>query len=251
VAPKSISDLVAAVHQYLKSHEVYSPGPRVLRPLFDTINLASLKTEEGKPLQLRVALVDPKDRDPDRPPWPRPSRWQFVELKPQIEFSVRNLVKLAKAADPWSSCLAVYFDTKGDFYIWGLIDQTVHFNTLLMREREGGYAQPGLFHVQTTGAADLTVYREWGFVARLAQDTLIRRQNRVFWAGPVSSRLSVGIEEFLGKVLGGTDYGSYDDAPIDSAYFADRWIGTLCRILISIQKYRHGEHCYSRGRIPT
>jgi hypothetical protein len=161
-------------------------------------------------------------------------------MNPRLEFTVRNLVKLAKAADPWSSCLAVYFNDKGNFYIWGLIDQTVHFNTLLMREREGGYSQPGLFHVQATGAADLTVYREWGFVARLAQDNLIRRQNRVFWTGPVSARLGVGIEKFLSRVLRGTEYRSYGDAPVDAAFLADRWIGTLCRVLISIQKYRHG-----------
>jgi len=80
---------------------------------------------------------------------------------------VPNLVKLAKAADPWSSCLAAYFNSKSEFFIWGLVDQTVHFSTMLVRERESGYAQPGLFNVLTTGPADLTVYREWGFVARL------------------------------------------------------------------------------------
>jgi hypothetical protein len=161
-------------------------------------------------------------------------------MKPRLEFTVRNLVKLAKAADPWSSCLAVYFDLRGNFYIWGLIDQTVHFNTLLMREREAGYAQPGLFNVQTTGAADLTVYREVGFVARLAQDNLIRRQNRVLWNGPVSAQLSLGVEKFLLKVLRGAECHNFADSPLDSSYFGDRWIGTLCRVLISIQRYGHG-----------
>jgi len=151
---------------------------------------------------------------------------------------VANLVKLAKAADPWSSCLAAFFDSSSKFFIWGMVDQTVHFSTMLVRERESGYAQPGLFNVLTTGPADLTVYREWGFVARLAQDRLLYRQNDVFWSGPIADNLSPGVEEYVQAVLNPFAKKEWDE--IHVPYIVEQWISTLCRILISIRRYGHG-----------
>ena len=168
LATKSVADLGVAVRQHLIRKGASPPRVTLLAHLFEIIYLASLKTEEGRPLQLRIALVDPSNPDPERPPAPRPSRWQIIELVQRLPLTVSNLAKLARAADPWSSCLAVYFNLDSEFFIWGMIDQTVHFSTLLVREREAGYAQPGLFNVLTAGPADMTVYREHDFVARLA-----------------------------------------------------------------------------------
>jgi hypothetical protein len=238
VATKSVSDLAVAVWRHLRQKQVASPRVSALRQFFEIVYLASLKTEEGRPLQLRVALVDPDNRDPDPPPAPRASRWQFVEMEKRLPLTVPNLVKLAKAANPWSSCLAAYFNSHLEFFIWGMVDQTVHFSTGLVREREGGYAQPGLFNVATAGPADLTVYREWGFVARLAQDHLLGRQNNVFWTGPIADRLSSGIQDFTMDVLEPFPRAEWDET--SALYLAEQWISTLCRILISIQRYGHG-----------
>jgi hypothetical protein len=238
LATKSVSDLAASVKRHLNRKRQVSPSVKVLTQFFEVVYLASLKTEEGRPLELRIALVDPHNRDPNRPPAPRPSRWQFIEMQNRLPLTVSNLVKLAKAADPWSSCLAAYFSSDFEFFIWGMVDQTVHFNTMLVRERESGYAQPGLFNTVSTGPADLTVYREHSFVARLAQDRLLRRQNDVFGEGPISDRLSRGVESYVDAVLKPFPKEEWDD--ISAAYIADRWVGTLCRILISIQRYRHG-----------
>lgn len=232
MATKSVSDLAVAVRRHLRRKHVTSPSVNNLKRFFEIIYLASLKTEEGRPLQLRIALVDPHNRDPDRPPAPRASRWQFIEMKDRLPLTVANLVKLAKAAHPWSSCLAAYFDSNSEFFIWGMVDQTVHFSTMLVRERESGYAQPGLFNVLTTGPADLTVYRQWGFVARLAQDRLLDRQNNVFWAGPIADRLSAGIEHYIKEVLKPFPRDEWDE--INAGYLAEQWISTLCRILISV-----------------
>ncbi len=237
---KSVTDLARAIDSHLKRAGVSPPGVRTLIQFFEVIYFASLKTEEGKPLQLRIALVDPSNPDPMRPPRPRPYRWQIIRINQHLPFTVPNLVKLSKAADPWSSCLAVYFDKDGTFFIWGLVDQTVHFSTMLVRETESGYAPPGLFHVLTTGTADLTVYREHGFVARLAQDSLLTRQSNVFWSGPVSDRLCPGVEEYLAAVLARFGTGRPEDWDSWVPSLAESWISTLCRILIGIQRYRHG-----------
>jgi len=150
--------------------------------------------------------------------------------------------------DPWSSCLVVYHDHGGEFFIWGLADQMVHFNTYLVREKEFGYAPPGLFQLVVTGTADLSVYREHDFVARLGQDTLSQRQNDVFWDGPVADRLQEGVENYTASVwkkVGKVDYvkeilKEFRQEDHWEAYMAETWINTLCRLLISIQRYHHG-----------
>jgi hypothetical protein len=123
------------------------------------------------------------------------------------------LVKLSKAADPWSSCLAAYYSKDGELFIWGMVDQTVHFNRQMVRESDpGGYAPPGLFQVVALGIADVSVYRRFGFVARLAQDTLLKKQANVFWEGPISDRIWDSIDKYTNYVwerVGGWEDDEY------------------------------------------
>lgn len=208
--------------------------------MFEVVHFTSLKSEEAKSLQLRVVLVDPENSDPERPPRPRPHRWEITRLKDRVPFTVGSLTKLARAADPWSSSLAVYFDHHRRFFVWGLVDQTVHFNTRLVRESESGYPPPGLFQVVANGTADLTVYEEHSFVARLAQDTLLKRQNDVFWSRPVAERIDRGMQPYLNAIWRRVRKFLPRDMGTWPPFLADTWISTLCRILISIQRYRHG-----------
>src|SRR5882672_1052507 len=66
--------LAQTVDRRLRQAGDKSPGVRRLTKLFEVIHFTSLKTEEGKTLQLRIALVDPDKRDPDRPQLIRPDR---------------------------------------------------------------------------------------------------------------------------------------------------------------------------------
>lgn len=235
----SVTDLARIVDLNLRRARVRSPGKRILSKLFEIVYFTSLKTEEGRSLQIRLVLVDPNNSDPTKPRNPRPDRWQITKLASPLPLTVPVLMKLSKAADPWSSSLAVYYDNAAEFFVWGLVDQTVHFNKQLVRETEaGGYAPPGLFQVVATGIADMTVYREFDFVARLAQDTLLRKQADVFWNGPVSKLLQIGVNNYRTAVWRrfreATDQNEWD------YFLQDKWLSTLCRILISIQRYHHG-----------
>src|ERR1700722_14041384 len=114
---KSVSDLARAVDRRLQRDRIASLGVHKLRALFEVVYFASLKTEEGKPLQVRVALIDPTNPDPEKPPVRMLSRWTITRLSPQLPLTVANLTKLCKAADPWSSCLAVYHNSSDGFFI--------------------------------------------------------------------------------------------------------------------------------------
>jgi len=167
------------------------------------------------------------------------------------------------AADPWSSALTVYYDSKGEFFVWGLIDQVVHFNTILMHESESLFGPPplGLCQVVATGPADLTVYRGFEFIARLAQESLQLRQVDIFSTGAIRNKLLSGFGNHLQRVMrscgppGAWKFevprewslfdrdSSYDGDDALAEYIdtvSNVWFGTLCRLLIGIQRYRHG-----------
>ena len=261
MASPSVFRLARAVDRRLRLENL-SPGTRILSRFLDTIYYTSLKTEEGRPIQLRIVLVDPVNPNPTKKKSRRPDRWRIVKLGTQLPFTVAVVSKMAMAADPWSSSLAVYFDTRGNFFIWGLVDQTVHFNAMLVHETYSMYVPPplGICQVIASGAADLTVYREYDFVARLAQEILQTRQMDIFSSGPLRKKLLAGFGSHL-QTVWEYHYGRNDggieipeewslfvrDSQYDDNYLAfvidvasDIWFGSLCRLLISIQRYRHG-----------
>jgi hypothetical protein len=63
----------------------------------------------------------------------------------ELPFTVRILVKLSKAVDPWSSTLAVDVNSANELNIWGLIDQSVHHSTYVMQETDVHPSLPGIF----------------------------------------------------------------------------------------------------------
>jgi sensor domain DACNV-containing protein len=215
------------------------PGVNLLLKLFDVVYYTSLKAEVGRPVVTRLCLVNPDKPEDSPPPMPRLSRWQIVPLAVRLPLTVAALVKIAKAADPWTSALAVFFDKRDQPYIWGLIDQTVHWNRMLVREGSG-YDPPGLFNIASTGVADLSVYRGTSLLARLRQDTLLETENDVFWHGPVSDRLAQWTKLFRRRIRKQITPSIYDSQHDVVFMCNDLWIASLCRILIHIQRYRHG-----------
>jgi hypothetical protein len=239
----SILDLGRSVHAKLKSEKARLiklgspwkitsavPEASLLAKLFDVVYYTSLKTEEGRPVVARLCLVNPDKPEDSPPPMPRMSRWELVPLADRLPLTVPALVKIAKAADPWTSALAVYFDASREFYIWGLIDQTVHWNRMLVREGTG-YEPPGLVNVVANGVADISVYHNSSFLARLQQDTLVETQNDVFWHGPVARRLAKWTRLFRQRIKERVTPEVYNGGIFGDFEFNDLWIGSLRRII--------------------
>jgi hypothetical protein len=231
-------DLAVLVEERLKRDKVPSPGLDIVTRLLEVIYFVSLKTEEAQHVRCWVTVLDPNNPDAN-PPAVRVDRWSVVRLINRIPFDIRNLVKLAPAADPWSTAVAVYHD-QSKLFIWGLVDQMVHTSTSLVRESAASYSPPGLFYAIAQGTAELSVYRDDGLIARLRQDTIVAREHDVLWAGPIYKKLLPPIRKLRKHVIEEVGREIYDASYFSPGGIEEEWLGTLSRLLIGIQRYRHG-----------
>lgn len=202
---------------------------------------ASIKTEERLPIRVRVFYVDPGNADPEAPPYIRIDRWKIFPLSNRIPFTVANLVKLARAADPWSTGLAVFHTKEGLIHVWGMIDQVVHMSMAMVHEASSTYGPPGIFNAMINGPADITVFRADSFIARWAQDLILESQNDCLWQGSVSRIIQRWVLPLWSEAFQRIGPRELAGQRRQSKYFAKEiWTRTLCRILINIQRQRHG-----------
>jgi hypothetical protein len=233
-------DLAGHVHRQLIARKERPPSIRVLTRLFETLFFASLKREETQPISCRIAFIDRKRPDPHPPDTMVADRWQFFPLTDDLPLNVRNLVKLSTAVDPWGSTLAVDADSDGKLRIWGLIDQSVHYSTFVMKEASSGPEMPGMFQALIQGTGEIAVYKTYVLLGSLKQDTLVKGQQRVFQSGPVRDKLMPSIKSFQQQVRKKAGNALYDERGHWNESLEAAWISALCRILIGIHKYEHG-----------
>jgi hypothetical protein len=234
------ADLAAHVRAQLLHRKERSPSENVLTKLFETLYFASLKREETQPISCRVAYINRKRPDADPPERVVPDRWQAFPLAHDLSLTVRNLVKLSTAVDPWGSTLAVDAAADGKLRIWGLIDQGVHYSTFVVKEASSAPAMPGLFQAVIQGTGEVAVYKSYVLLGSLKQDTLVKGQQRVFQSGPVHSKLMKPIREFQERVRKDVGNKLYGERKHWNSSLEQNWISALCRILIGVHKYQHG-----------
>lgn len=233
-------DLAIHVHSQLVAREKRPPAVRVLTRLLETLYFASLQREETQPISCRVAFIDRNRPDPDPPERVVPDRWQVFPLGDDLPLSVRNLVKLSTAVDPWGSTLAVDTDAGGELRIWGLVDQSVHYSAFVVKEASSGSEMPGMFQVVIQGTGEISVYSTYLLLGSLRQNTIVKGQQRVFQSGPVHSKLKPSIRTFQQRVRKKVGDELYDERGHWDGSLEDTWISAICRILIGIHKYQHG-----------
>ena len=157
--------------------------------MFECLFYASMKTEESDLIKVALTLIDPVNPDPNPPKQIVSERWSCVAFEQRIDLNIKSLVKLSKAADPSGSSLAVYYDTSGKLFIWGMIDQALHYQSFLNYESESGSEQPGLFQVFINDIGTLNVLFDYELLATLKQHVMVPRYLDVFTIGPVSKML--------------------------------------------------------------
>lgn len=235
------NDLATFVYNELQSSKIKEEKPTeaILKELFNTLYYTSLQTEEGQFLKVTVTLFDHKTiEDAEQVQY---DQSRFFPFEPKIKFTIKNLVKLSKAADPWSSSLSVYYDQNNELFIYGMIDQTVHYQSYLNYEEDDKPPYPGIIQTMINGIGILNVMLDYHPVATLNQNSLVKLYPNVFEYGPISDFIRKNAaysKTFIEKKVGHEI--NNNDAEIYNEIIFEYVIQSISRILLKIKNYNHG-----------
>jgi hypothetical protein len=233
--------LAKLVTQRLADFNVAAPSDRVLLQLFEALYFASLKTDEARPCRCTVNFLDPSTCEDELSTPESSSGWTVIPFQQHIPLSVRSLLKLADAADPTVSSLAVCSNDDGELFIWGMVDQEIRYGDYVSLNATDDPKRAGLFQATITGVGAVSAYKDFALLGSLEQDNLIAEYHDVLWEGPVHDRLRDNLEATLLEEL------SSQEGDIAHAHVAQvkdelliRWQNAICRTLFNIQQYGHG-----------
>ena len=233
--PGHLAKLVAT---RLRGEHGAAPPEAVLTRLLETLYFASLKTDEGRPIFCTVNYVDPDEPQGESLAQGSADAWSHVPFERPLPFDVRTLTKLARAADPAVSSLAVFRDKRNKLFIWGMVDQEDRHSDYITLDASNTPERPGLFQATITGVGNISVYQNDALIGSLEQNTLVEEYHDVLWSGPVHDLLVGCLRSYL------ADTGPKTPAHVSAAELEGellmRWLNSICRILMSIQQYRHG-----------
>lgn len=234
--------------RHLRGHVPKSHKPlfsvRMLTEFLECAYFSSMKTEESHGITCTIALVDYAKPDSDPPPRIRAQRPRFMRFGAELAYNTKTLVKLAQAADPEASEIAVAVNPGGELVIIGLIDQELQFRRSLNHEDGASFGRLGVFQVEITGVGILAVYRGATLVGGLRQNALAASFLDALHDGPIAklllpyiSRAVSRVKEEVGPDFSRTVWWSFDDW---ESLIREKWLGVLSRILLTIQRYGHG-----------
>src|SRR5690606_31323781 len=154
--PAHLAKLVAT---RLRSQHGGAPPEAVLTRLVETLYFASLKTDEGRPILCTVNYVDPEEHQHPAGGRRPADCWSHVPFERPLPFDVRTLAKLARAADPAVSSLAVYRDKKNKRLICCMVDQEPRHSEFITLSAAATPALPGQFLSTISGVGNIPVLR--------------------------------------------------------------------------------------------
>jgi hypothetical protein len=180
-------------------------------------------------------------RNPDPVPPRRivADRWSCTAFDAKIDFTVKNLVKLAQAADPATSSLAIFAGERG-LVVWGMVDQQYRHRAFVDRESETGPENPGVLRTSITGAGCLSVDVGFTTVATLRQGRMTSESYDVFGKGPISAILADPIAAIVARTKLAVGTAEYELRGHWDSSLTDDYVRTLTRIILGIQRYEHG-----------
>jgi hypothetical protein len=187
-----------------------------------------------------MVYLDPTNPDPDPPSRVTEDRWVVVQLADSIPFNVEGLIKIANASDPRTSSFAIYHDEHGRLFVWGFVDQGNSYNDFVNYESEEGSPRPGLFHATIEGTGHLIAFIEMEKIAELKVNVLITSVSDVLGGGPIREALQPGIESYLEAVRTVDPTYRPNVRSMWKASLVATWLQSLSRLLLRIQRYRHG-----------
>jgi len=235
--------LAAEVYEHLErsGKDLGRTSLDILEKFFEILYYTSMRTEEAQLIQVTVSFFDPESTWAGNKPNAPLDSWSYTPFTEPKPFDVRTMVKIAKAADPWSSSVAVYFDDNLELKIYGLIDQTLHSQMFFNHETQTKYSSAGFFQAAVQGIGHIAVTDGATIVQVLRQKNLEDTFHDVFKKGQVNDLIKDKAEYFLERTkqfLNNRFYVLRIESFHSMIYGI--WKETLSRILIQIRKYGHG-----------
>jgi hypothetical protein len=211
-----------------------------------------------------LLLVSPDNPDPLPPQRIAEHRWRFIRLENAVPLTVENLAKIAAAADPWATAIAIYVTDTSAPFIWALVDQQVHYNRWRYHDAEFGPSNPSAYRIALEDVGAIAVSFDYEMIVRIARDDIRFAPQPVFWAGPFSTKIDDLLSPFVSELrvgVGEQEFASSEEWP---RAIRREFRLAIQRILLHIAKYRHGgallisaaaaglnpKYCVSYERLP-
>lgn len=236
----SPTDLASTVCSELTRRRTACPRLQDLIHLFEAIYFASLKTEEAQQIAFHIVYLDPNNPDPKPPMRITKDRWCFVRIAEPIPITISNLVKIAKASDPRTSSFAVYPNTQGELYLWGLVDQGNSYHDFINYDSESGGQRPGIFQASIVGVGHLVASIGYSKIAELKVNNMLRNSLNVLEKGPVYDTIEPGIKAYIDKIKRKLPERVFNNRDQWDSNLKHYWVSSLCRLLLRIKNYHHG-----------
>lgn len=234
-------DLAVFVRGRLRKMHARAPALSALKEMIEVAFFASMRTEEAEQVLCTLVYLDMNDPDPNPPQRIVADRWSYMRLAQPIPLDVKNLVKMSKSVDSAFGAIAVHKDSNGKLVIWGVIDQQWQRTLFSTREADEGPENPGLLQVSISGVGVLEVYRGYTLLGALRQGRLAFGFSDVLKQhGPIWAIFQVAITSLVRRVqaeVGNEMFQRRNHWPNDISNY---WQQSLARILLRVQRYRHG-----------
>ncbi len=232
------SDLAKEVLLAIVRRDIAAPATRTVTKLFQLMYHASISREESEFISFHLVFFNPADSSPRRTKAYVSDPWQFIPLEHPEEMNLPNISKLALASHPRSSALAVYPNSDGTLFIWGLIDQLNRYEDFIRLENSTAPHRPGLFEARIVGPGHILVTIGYEQIAELKIDDLSLTTIDIFSSGPLPQKLASGISALLKHL-----YSHFPKTePIQE--FEDNirslWMSVIQRLLFRIKGLKHG-----------
>jgi len=203
--------------------------------LCETLYMASIVTEEGEFVRIELVYIDP-----DRLEEKADASWQVFAFAERLPFTLPNLIKLAPASDPRNSAVAVFHDSDGAVFLWGLIDQRDPAYKVLRREVSSrSHEACGVFEASIEGPANILVHSGHELIGELNVGSLRKPANYIdiFRSGPVRDICESGIRSIALRLSAQVGDNCKDEMLSSTRH---GFISALCTILLRLQGFRHG-----------
>lgn len=208
--------------------------------LLDVAFQASLLSEEGRPLQFRIAWCRASDLASDLRLRRRNAPVPFQNPRP---FTVSELVRLAPAVDPRQCLLGVGEAADQKLEIWGIVDAGVSWWEFARGERAGslgGSPPPDCFTVGSSQRGAVVVSRAGIVICGLERGAVVVPTPDVLTTGPFGEFVGAMAREFRADVLTAVQADRYDPSGQDETVPERMFVQFLNRVLDRVHDARHG-----------